>query len=66
MGLPLYLYYVGVALVQFPFGFEFEGSVLLEASTVDNTAALTTATTGQKVEEYDFSSDSNPFNTDWE
>ena len=44
--------------------FTLEGN-LLEASVVDTTVA-TTQISGQEVNSIDFSSEGNPFNTDWE
>ena len=47
-----------------PLKFTLEGN-LLEGSIVD-TAVVTTKSTGQEINPIDFSSENNPFNTDWE
>ena len=63
MGLPLYLYYVGVTLVQIPLGFVLEGNVLQQTSVVTEDSVVTTINQ-QPVESYDFNDDSS-FKQDW-
>ena len=61
MGLPLYLYYVGVTLVQIPLGFVFEGNILQNGSVLDD---MTVTSVGQKAVDVD--AEDQGWNTEWE